>query len=424
MDKIGYFSKQPKDILEGFRRRLVLFSLLWGPGLIVMLADTDAGSLITAAQSGAQWGYHMVLPQIVLMPILYFIQEITVRLGIVTSEGHGALIRTYFGRGWAYLSGSTLLLSAIGALITEFSGVAGVGALLGIPPWISVSAAAGVLILIGLSGSYARVERIGILFGLLELVYLGLALGVHPYPHHAMVALLNLPWTNSGYLMLLAANVGAVIMPWMIFYQQGAVIDKGLHHYPASSLRHARKDTAVGAVITQTVMLAMVVLVAATVGQTHPNAPLNTVQQIAQALIPFLGGTLGRLVFGLGMIGASMVAALVVSVAGAWGMGEVFGFSHSLNDSVRQSPLFYSLYTAAHVIGVFLVLFSRNLVTLTVDVEIMNAMLLPLVLGFLLVLEARVLPPQWRMHGVYRYLVWSLSALVIGFGLFTIVTSI
>ncbi|KRL01677.1 manganese transporter NRAMP [Liquorilactobacillus hordei DSM 19519] len=105
---------------------------IWGPGLIVMLADTDAGCLITAAQSGAQWGYTMILPQILLIPILYMAQEMTVRLGIVTHKGHGELIRENFGTGWAWLSAGTLAVSAIGALLTEFIGVAGVGELFGI----------------------------------------------------------------------------------------------------------------------------------------------------------------------------------------------------------------------------------------------------------------------------------------------------
>jgi hypothetical protein len=118
-------------ILSRRPRRRLWFGLstlaLWGPGLVVMLADTDAGSLITASQSGAQWGYRMVLPQVLLIPILYVVQEMTVRLGIITGQGHGSLIRTQFGKRWAILSAGTLILSAIGAPVTEFAGIAGVG---------------------------------------------------------------------------------------------------------------------------------------------------------------------------------------------------------------------------------------------------------------------------------------------------------
>ncbi|MDA8194665.1 MAG: divalent metal cation transporter [Thermaerobacter sp.] len=393
---------------------------IWGPGLMVMLADTDAGSLITAAQSGAVWGYRMVLPQLILIPILYMVQEITIRLGIVTGEGHGSLIRRKFGRGWALVSASTLFVSAVGALITEFSGVAGVGALVGLPPVVSVGLATLALIAVGWSGSYLRVERIGIILGLFELAFVGVAISVHPAPSQWSHAFSSLPLANSRYLYLLAANVGAVIMPWMIFYQQGAVIDKGLTGR-WRALGHARWDTVAGAVVTQLIMASMVVVVAATVGRGHPSHPLNTVQQISESLVPFLGPRIGIWVFGLGMLGASLIAALVVSIAGAWGLGEVLGFSHSLNHSPRQAPIFYAVYTLAHVVGALVVILSKNLVSLSIGVEIMNAMLLPIVLGFLLVLEARALPARWRMRGLYRYLVWGASAAVMGLGLLTIV---
>ena len=145
---------------------------IWGPGLIVMLADTDAGCLITAAQSGAQWGYAMVLPQILLIPILYMAQEMTVRLGIVTGKGHGELIRENFGKGWAWLSAGTLAVSSIGALLTEFVGVAGVGELFGISKWITIPIATVLLIGIAFSGSYRRTERAGVIIGLAELAFI------------------------------------------------------------------------------------------------------------------------------------------------------------------------------------------------------------------------------------------------------------
>lgn len=139
---------------------------IWGPGLIVMLADTDAGCLITAAQSGTQWGYTMLLPQFLLIPILYMVQEMTVRVGIVTRKGHGELIRENFGTGWAWLSAGTLAVSAIGALLTEFVGVAGVGELFGISKWITVPLATILLVGIAFCGSYRRVEKIGVTIGL------------------------------------------------------------------------------------------------------------------------------------------------------------------------------------------------------------------------------------------------------------------
>jgi len=402
------------------RRWLLGLGLLaaWGPGLVVMLADTDAGSVITAAQSGARWGYRMILPQVILMPVLYVVQEITVRLGIVTGQGHGALIRERFGRRWALLSATTLFVSAIGALLTEFAGIAGVGALFGIAPSFTVPLATALLIGIALTGSYVRVERIGIAFGLAELAFFVAVLFSHPHPAAVWHGLASMPLGHSGYLLLVAANVGAVIMPWMIFYQQGAVIDKRLS--PAT-IRYARADTAVGAVLTQLIMIAVLVSVGATVGQHRPGTPLNTVGQISGALTPYLGHVGGRVLFGMGMLGAALAAAIVSSIAGAWGLAEVFGWKHTLNERpTRQSAKFYLSYTLAHVAGAAIVLASVDLIGLSIDVMVMNALLLPIVLGFLLLLEAKALPAEWRMHGPRKYLTWLLCAVVIGLGLYMI----
>ncbi len=402
-------------------KRLALFFAAIGPGIMVMLADTDAGSVITAAQSGAQWGYKMILPQIILMPILYLVQEVTVRLGLVTGKGHGELIRERFGMKWAMLSVVTLFIASVGALVTEFSGISGVSELFGIPGWISVSIATILLIMIGLSGSYKRVERIGIAVGLFQVFFILAAFLARPHMHELVRGFLSMPLGNHGYLFLLAANVGAVIMPWMVFYQQGAVIDKGLD---TTHLRSARRDTLFGSVVTQLIMIAIVIVTAATIGRSHPNQALNDVQQIAQGLVPFLGSTVAKIVFGLGMVGASFIAALVVSIAGAWGIGEAFGFNHSLNHKISEAKWFYLIYTLAHVGGAILVIFSVNLVRLNVDVEVMNAMLLPIVLGFLLVLEAKSLPKEWRMSGFHKYLVWIISGIAMAFGLYMAVISL
>jgi Mn2+/Fe2+ NRAMP family transporter len=396
----------PKAQPISFTRRIAIMLLVFGPGIMVMLADTDAGSVITAAQSGAQWGYRMILPQIVLIPILYLVQEVTIRLGIATGKGHGELIRERFGMKWALVSVITLFIASVGALVTEFSGIAGVGELFGIPSWLSVSVATTLLIALGL----------------MELLFIPAALIAHPHMNELFTGLSRVPLGNSAYLFLLAANVGAVIMPWMVFYQQGAVVDKGLskHH-----LRSARWDTLGGSIVTQVIMIAVVITTAATIGRSNPNHPLNSIQQIAHVLTPFLGSAGAKIVFGLGFLGASFVASLVVSVAGAWGIGEAFQVNHSLNERFRDAKLFYLVYTFAHVGGALLVIFSINLVKLTVNVEVMNAMLLPIVLGFLLLLEAKALPKEWRMNGWYKYTVWISSGLVMAFGLYiTVVTSL
>ncbi len=403
--------KQPGNIIK----QVGLWIAIIGPGLMVMLADTDAGSIITAAQSGAQWGYYMILPQVLLIPFLYMVQEMTVRLGIITRKGHGELIREHFGMSWALLSVLTLFISAVGALVTEFAGIAGVGEMFHIPLWVSVPVVTALLVALGLTGSYRRIERIGIAVGLLELLFIPAALIAHPDWQQFAHGLAHLPIHQGNYLFLLAANVGAVIMPWMVFYQQGAVIDK---HLWAGNLKAARWDTWMGAILTQLIMICVVIAMAATVGQTHPGASLNDIQDIAAALQTVVS-PVGAVIFaGLGMLGASFLAALVVSLAGAWGVGEALGINHSLNLPFKKARGFYIIYTIAHVGGAVLVLSGISLINLTLDIEVMNAILLPIVLGFLIALEQVALPPEYRMERAHKVIIWSMSFLIMLFGLY------
>ncbi|WP_249226523.1 NRAMP family divalent metal transporter [Alicyclobacillus mengziensis] len=394
--------------------RLIVVLMAFGPGLMVMLADTDAGSIITAAQSGASWGYRLLLPQVLLIPVLYVVQEMTIRLGIGTGQGHGELIRKHFGLPMALLSVGTLFLASVGALVTEFAGIAGVGDLFGVPKWFTVLISTALLVGIGMAGSYRRFERIGLAVGLLEVLFIPAAWLAHPDIHTVVQSAVNLPLHNSNYLFLLAANIGAVIMPWMVFYQQGAVIDK---HLSPRNLRFARLDTFLGSIVTQVIMIAVMVAVAATIGKFHPDASLNNVAEIVNGVAPVLGQG-AKWLFSLAFLGASFLASLVVSVAGAWGIGEAFHLNHSLNSRLRDAKWFYIIYSAAHVGGAIVVLSAFNLVRLTIDVEVMNAMLLPIVLGFLLALEAKALPPQLRMKGWYRYTAWAVSGIVMLFGVY------
>ncbi|NOY78314.1 MAG: divalent metal cation transporter [Calditrichaeota bacterium] len=380
-----------------------------------MFADTDAGSVITAAQSGAVWGYKLLLLQIVLIPIVYMVQDLAVRLGLVTGKGHGELIREHFGKGWAWFSVSTLMVACLGALVTEFAGVAGAGLLFGIPPWLSVGMAVLLLSIVAWTGSYLSVERIAILIGSFELIFLVVAWWARPSPEAMLSGLIQIPWRESGYRYLAIANIGAVIMPWMVFYHQSAVVDKGL---TSKDLPAARRDTAIGAIITQLIMIAILVTVAATIGVEKPGASLNTVQQIADALTPFLGKTVGTILFAMGMIGASLVAAIVVSLATAWGLGEVSGYKRSLEHQPHQAPWFYMIYTAMLIAGGVMVLSGVNLVNLSVGVQVMNAALLPIVLGFLYLLAVKALPKPYRLHGSYSVAVGVIVAMTSILGLY------
>jgi Mn2+/Fe2+ NRAMP family transporter len=387
-----------------------------GPGLIVMLADTDAGSIITAAQSGSVWGYKLLPLQLLLVPVLFVVQELTLRLGLVTGRGHGELIRHHFGKGWAWLSAGTLVIACVGALISELSGMAGVGLLFGVPAWQSVSLVVGGIVLMGLTHSYRSIERIAVVFGLFELSFLYIAFASHPDGAAIRADLRTIPFTDQGYLYLVTANIGAVIMPWMVFFQQSAVVEKGMG---VGQLKLARWETAVGALITQLVMAAVLIATAATLGQSGNHAELNDVQQISETLVPFLGANLGKVVFAFGISGAALVATIVVSLTAAWGVGEVAGYRRSLADHPLQAPWFYGIFAACMILSGILVASGVNLVQLSVAVEVVNALLLPIVLGFLFMLAIKTLPDAYKLKGPYAWVAGTVFVITAGFGIFS-----
>jgi len=393
-------------------RRLAVVA---GPGIVVMLADTDAGSIITAAQSGAEWRYRLLLLQLVLIPILYVVQELTVRLGIVTGKGHAELISDQFGQGWAWLSVATLGLSCVGALLSELSGLAGVGLLIGVPATVTMSLTVMTLIVMAYRGSYLAVERIAIAVGAFELVFLFVAWRANPDLTALASGAIDIPWREPKYLYLVAANIGAVIMPWMVFYQQSSVVEKKLS---PDDLPAARLDTALGAVVTQIIMAAVLIATAATLGSAAQSGSLDTVQQIALAITPYLGEMTGKLLFGLGLSGSAIVATIVVTLTAARTLSEVLGVKHSLEHAPHEAPWFYGIYTAALVAGALIVVSGVNLVSLSVGVQVMNALLLPIVLGFLYLL-ARRLPEPYRLQGSHAFLVAVVIASTVVFGVYS-----
>jgi len=384
-----------------------------GPGIIVMLADTDAGSLITAAQSGAVWGYKLVALQIILIPVLYVTQELTVRLGLVTGCGHAELIQKYFGKFWAYVSVTTLVICCIGALITELTGIAGVGELFGVPIWLSMVLTTIFLIWLVLTKSYNSVERIALAIGAFELIYLFIAWQAHPSLHEIVSNLTRMPLHDRSYLYLMSANIGAVIMPWMIFYQQSAIIDKGLN---PKHLNAARLETAIGAIITQVIMITVIIAIAATIGKSAPGKSLDSVQHISAAITPFVGDTVGRILFALGMLGASLVATIVVSLTAAWSIGELTGFKRSLQDHPKDAPWFYGIYFAVIILGGILISTDVHLVNLNITIEVINSLLLPIVICFLYLLARRTLPEAYRLKGWYAALVGVILFITCCFG--------
>ena len=388
---------------------------VWGPGLLVMLADTDAGNVVTGAQAGATWGYRLAPLLLLLIPMLYMVQELTVRLGVGTGRGYGELIRAQFGVGWAWLSLVGLTVAVIGSLVTEFTGVAGIGELYGLPrEWTLPLAVVALLAIVG-AGSYRRVERIGIFVGLFELAFFVVAWAAHPRLAALARDALDLPLGNRDFLFMAAAIIGAVFNPWMIFYQQSAVVEKKL---ALEDLRSSRLDTGFGAALTQCLTAAVLIAAAATLGRHGGSGGLDSVGEISNALTPVLGVTFGRLAFSAGVLGASLVAAIVSSLALAWGAGEITGYRHTLERHPFAAKWFFGLYGLCVVGSAVLVDRTPDLVWLNIAAQVLNALLLPLVLGFLVVLSVRALPPPLRVRGAYLWALAAMCVVVVSVGVF------
>ncbi|HXF33166.1 MAG TPA: divalent metal cation transporter [Candidatus Acidoferrales bacterium] len=354
-----------------------------GPGLVVMFADTEAGSITTAATSGAQFGYKLILLQLLLIVPLFVVQEMTVRLGTVTGKGHAQLIRERYGLFWAWVSLGTMLVTNIAALVTEFIGIAGAALIFNVPVAPTVVGAAAVLVAVILSGKYKRAEYVALALCALELLFIPAAIAAGPAPGDVVREGLfgSQPLGNRAYLLLIAGNIGAVIMPWMIFFQQSSTVDKGLK---IENLAMARIDTAIGSVATQLIMISIVLTTGATLFVHH--IAVSDAAHAALALVPLTGKYAG-IAFGAGLVGASLLGALVVSLATAWAFGEAFRWPCSLNNRCVEAKRFYSLYSFCVVLAAAIVLIpGLPLIKITIDVEAFNAFVLPIVLGFLLIM--------------------------------------
>jgi Mn2+/Fe2+ NRAMP family transporter len=403
--------------------RVSLFASMtavWGPGLLVMLADTDAGNVVTAAQAGTVWGFRLAPLLILLIPVLILIQDIAVRIGIFCGCGFGALVKARFGRWGAYAAAAALVVATVGSLVTEFTGIAGVGELYNVPRLISLPLSAAALILVAFTGEYRRVERVALIFGLFEASFLYVAWRSQPSATVVLSDFADQKIFDASYLYLAAGLIGATFNPWMIFYQSSAVAEKRLtpSDYPA-----ARMDTIFGAILTQALTASVLIAIAALkIGGSGES--LSDIGQISQALTPHLGETIGRLVFGAGVVGAAMAAAIVCSLACAWGLGEIFGLRNAFGAGGRQGAGFLALYAFWVAASAALVYFVSDLVWLSVGMQVLNAVLLPVVVTLLVILAARMLPDSVRLRGWRLRLVVAAVAIVSVAGLIGAATAL
>jgi Mn2+/Fe2+ NRAMP family transporter len=395
--------------------RWLRLAMALGPGLVVMFADTEAGSVITAAQSGARWGAKLLLFQFALIPVLYVAQELSARIGMTTGKGYGELISHGFGPFLSRLTMAALVLSCLGSLIMQMSGMAGLAGIFGIPVWQTVAVMAAMIFLMMWNGSYHALERVAIVLGIFELAFLAVAWDAVGKSHGLLDGALDLPLGDHEFLYLLAANLGTCVMPWTIAYQQSAVVDKGL---TKKDLKLARLDTMAGAILTQVITSAVLIAAAAIFHQGGHPTELDSVAQIAAAFAAHLGGTFGHVVFALGLGGGALVATIVVCLTSAWSIGEILGLRHSLEHHPKEAPAFYGSFVLMLGAAGLLVSSGVNLVRLSIMMGVVNALLLPLVFWCLYRLARHGLPERFRLRGVHAAAVAVLFLLTGGVGVY------
>jgi len=411
---------------------------LMGPGIMVCLADTDGPCLITAAQSGALFQYQLLLAQILLVPVLYMAQELTARLALFTGKGMTEMIRERYGINAGYVFCAYVTLICMGAMISEIVCVAQAAAMLGVPLVISAFLTVALLSAIVVMGGYKTVEKIGVMMGATQLIFIPLIFLTKPN----WGILWDQLWDYSDVIdakdqnlnglapfgFMLSANIGAVIMPWMLFYQQSATCNK--KSLTKSDLEIARVDTAIGSVLTQLVMSAFVISIAAAAANSKNPAygtgqRLHDIPEIVDRLEGYLGGDLAaRWIISIGMIGASLVAALVVSLCGAWCFAEAFGEPRSLEMSVKDAPFFYSGYFLTLIFGaVVTIVLGRDAVEFNIYIQIVNAITMPVIVALLTLFAAsEMLPDHIRLQGWYLYLCIGTFGIVSIFSLVSIPT--
>jgi len=357
-----------------------------------MLADCDAGNVVTAAQSGVQWGYRLTPVLLVLTPLLFMVQDLCSRLGYQTGTGFGELIRHRFGRACAFVCAAGLVATVFGTLVTEFTGIAGVGEMYGVPHCVSIAAAAAMLVGLCFVGSRSRVNAIAMVVGSMELAFLAVAWRLHPQVRVISSQLHDFPIKNPDFSYLVVALVGSTFNPWMMFYHQAATAHGTL---TVSAQKMARLETVFGAVLTQG-LTAAILIAAATLPGTWNTHSIQTVGDISQLLTSVIGPVPGRILFSVGLLGASLVAAFVSGQALSWGITGLVGDIRTSQIRPENTPPFLLTYVLAILGSASLTIDINDLVKLNIAVQAANALLLPLAVALLIVLSVTDLPPYCR----------------------------
>jgi NRAMP (natural resistance-associated macrophage protein)-like metal ion transporter len=400
---------------KGWRNRLMLFLAVIGPGFITANVDNDAGGIWTYSVAGAQFGYALLWTMIPITVALVVVQEMASRMGAVTGKGLSDLIREEFGFRVTFFLMLALVVTNFGNVVAEFAGVASSLELFGVSKYIVVPLAAATVWLMVVKGTYNSIEKIFLVASAFYVCYIIAGLLAHPDWRTAALATVTRPKDigirNYSYVYMVIALAGTTIAPWMQFYLQASVVEKGItaRQYSAS-----RWDVILGCLFTDVVAWFIIVACAATLFAAGHHE-VTSAADAAQALRPF-AGEYAYLLFALGLFNASLFAASILPISTAYAVCEGLGFESGLDKKFHEAPVFYWLYTLLIVLGAGVLLLPRiPLVYVSVLSQVVNGIVLPFVLIFMLLLiNDRGLMGEHVNSRIYNAVAWTTVVVMIG----------
>jgi Mn2+/Fe2+ NRAMP family transporter len=367
---------RPRSRLTG--KLLLVFAAL-GPGLIAANAGNDAGGIATYASVGAKYGYDLLWMMVVITVSLIVVQEMAARMGAVTGKGLAELIREQYGVRWSAFATVSVLIANLGICISEFVGIGAALGLAHVPKYASIPVAALVVWLLLVRGTYKLAERIFVLMTIPFFAYPIAAILAKPHWSHVGHAIVA-PHVqlNSGYLFLFIATAGTTITPFMQLYVQSAVVERGIG--PAE-LNAERAEVVSGSIFANAIAMFIIIATGATL-YVHGHHTVNNAADAAKALAPF-AGRYAEVLFAVGLLGASLLAAAILPTTAAYVIAETFGFEKGMKHRPREAPVFVGVITVLIAIGTVVALIPGiPVITLLVGVQVVNGVLLPITLFF------------------------------------------
>jgi NRAMP (natural resistance-associated macrophage protein)-like metal ion transporter len=372
-----------------WRNRLVLLFAVLGPGFITANVDNDSGGILTYSQAGAQYGYTLLWTIIPITLALIVVQEMCARMGVVTGKGLSDLIREEFGLRITFFVMILLVIVNFGNVMAEFSGIAGSMQLFHVSKYISVPLCALIVWALIVKGDYKSVEKVFLLASTVYIAYIFAGVLSSPNWHEAIVQTVKVPgrsvWSDRNYVYMTIGLIGTTITPWMQFYLQSSIVEKGIE---VRQYKHSRLDVIVGSIFTDVVAWFIIVACAATL-YTHGMRNIAEASDAADAMKP-LAGQYAFILFAAGLFNASLFAACILPLSTAYTVCEGLGLESGLDKSFKEAKFFYWFYTLLLAVGAGVVLIPNfPLIKVIIGSQVLNGILLPVVLVFMLRLVNR-----------------------------------